>query len=182
MFILSTFRELACMSNESTYSQGYPDSKADVSSMSPSSFALKKGCCSKRQPGYLFTVANFHYNSVDRTKLSCYTDRAPAQHHSFFRNLFLLFICDMTQKTCFFILLPRVRFNIYYSLTWDKMGRKAFEAVLRDPLERTKLAKTSGCWVKFPHSPILHYTFSSWTEKSITKTIHFHWENRFVLQ
>ena len=36
--------------------------------------------------------------------------------------------------------------------------------------------------VKFPHSPILHYTFSSWTEKTMTKTIHCHWENRFVLQ
>ena len=43
-----------------------------------------------------------------------------------------------------------------------------------------------SCWrqsqklmsAKFPHSPILHYAFSSWIEK----TIHFHWENRFVLQ
>ena len=36
--------------------------------------------------------------------------------------------------------------------------------------------------VKFPHSPILHYAFSSWTEKTMTKTIDCHWENRFVLQ
>ena len=36
--------------------------------------------------------------------------------------------------------------------------------------------------VKFPHSPILHYAFSSWLEKIMTKTIHCHWENRFVLQ
>ena len=28
--------------------------------------------------------------------------------------------------------------------------------------------------VKFPHSPILHYAFSTWTEKTMTKTIHFH--------
>ena len=37
--------------------------------------------------------------------------------------------------------------------------------------------------VKFPHSPmpILHYAFSSWIEKTMTKTIHCHWENRFVL-
>ena len=28
--------------------------------------------------------------------------------------------------------------------------------------------------VKFPHSPILHYAFSSWIEKTVTKTIHFH--------
>ena len=26
-------------------------------------------------------------------------------------------------------------------------------------------------WVKFPHSPILHYAFSSWIEKTMTKTI-----------
>ena len=36
--------------------------------------------------------------------------------------------------------------------------------------------------VKFPHSPILHYVFSSWIEKTIKKTIHCHWENRFALQ
>ena len=36
--------------------------------------------------------------------------------------------------------------------------------------------------VKFPHSPILHYAFSSWIEKAMTKTIHCRWENRFVLQ
>ena len=34
--------------------------------------------------------------------------------------------------------------------------------------------------VKFTHSPILHYVFSSWTEKTMTKTIHCLWENRFV--
>ena len=34
---------------------------------------------------------------------------------------------------------------------------------------------------KFPHSPILHDAFSSWIEKTMTKTIHCHWENRFVL-
>ena len=32
--------------------------------------------------------------------------------------------------------------------------------------------------VKFPYSPILHNVFSSWIEKTMTKTIHFHWENR----
>ena len=32
--------------------------------------------------------------------------------------------------------------------------------------------------VKFPHSPILHYAFSSWIEKTTTKTIHCPWENR----
>ena len=36
--------------------------------------------------------------------------------------------------------------------------------------------------VKFPHSPILHYAFSSWIEKTMTITIHCHRENRFVLQ
>ena len=36
--------------------------------------------------------------------------------------------------------------------------------------------------VKFPHSPILHYAFSSWIEKTMTKTIDCHWEDRFVSQ
>ena len=36
--------------------------------------------------------------------------------------------------------------------------------------------------VKFPHSPILHYAFSSWIEKTMTKTIDYHWEDRFVSQ
>lgn len=35
--------------------------------------------------------------------------------------------------------------------------------------------------VKFPHSLILHFAFSSWIEKIMTKTRHCHWENRFVL-
>ena len=30
--------------------------------------------------------------------------------------------------------------------------------------------------LKFPHSPILHYAFSSWIVKITTKTIHCHWE------
>ena len=38
------------------------------------------------------------------------------------------------------------------------------------------------CSIKFAHSPILHYTFSSWIEKTMKKTIHRHWENRFVIQ
>ena len=29
--------------------------------------------------------------------------------------------------------------------------------------------------VKFPHSPILHHAFSSWIEKTMTKTTHYHW-------
>ena len=36
--------------------------------------------------------------------------------------------------------------------------------------------------VKFPHSLILQNVFSSWIEKTMTKTIRFHWENRFVFQ
>lgn len=36
--------------------------------------------------------------------------------------------------------------------------------------------------VKFPHSLILHFAFSSWIEKIMTKTRHCHWENRSVLQ
>ena len=41
--------------------------------------------------------------------------------------------------------------------------------------------KSKKLRVKFPHSPILNYAFSSWLEKTMKKTIHFHWENRFVL-
>ena len=33
---------------------------------------------------------------------------------------------------------------------------------------------------KFPHSRILQKVFSSWIEKTMTKTIRCHWENRFV--
>ena len=29
-----------------------------------------------------------------------------------------------------------------------------------------------GITVKFPHSPILNYAFTSWIEKTMTKTIH----------
>ena len=56
--------------------------------------------------------------------------------------------------------------------------------VLPIGLEWNKCSRvtTSAHLVKFPHSPILHYAFSSWTEKTMTKTMHFHWENRFVLQ
>ena len=35
--------------------------------------------------------------------------------------------------------------------------------------------------VKFLHSLIPHYAFSSWIEKTMTKEIHCRWENRFVL-
>ena len=45
-----------------------------------------------------------------------------------------------------------------------------------------KLPLQAPLLVKFPHSPILHYAFSSWIEKTMTKTIDCHWENRFVLQ
>ena len=34
--------------------------------------------------------------------------------------------------------------------------------------------------VKFSHSLILQNVFSSWIEKTMTKTIRCHWENRFV--
>ena len=36
--------------------------------------------------------------------------------------------------------------------------------------------------VKFPHSPKLHYAFSSWIEKTMKKAIQSLWKNRFVLQ
>ena len=74
---------------------------------------------------------------------------------------------------------------------WTAVEEKNMEAI--DPCSyehylsssKNKAWKSSGpyeIWVKFPHSPILHYAFSSWTEKTMTKTIHFRWEKRFVLQ
>ena len=39
---------------------------------------------------------------------------------------------------------------------------------------KSKLQLSFGSVVKFPHSPILHYAFSSWIEKTMTKTIHCH--------
>ena len=48
-----------------------------------------------------------------------------------------------------------------------------FEGIFKTIIQNT---------VKFPHSLILHYAFSSWIEKTMTKTVHCHWENRFVLQ
>ena len=39
-----------------------------------------------------------------------------------------------------------------------------------------------GWHLVLSHSPIQHYAFSSWIEKTMKKTIHCHWENRFVLQ
>ena len=41
---------------------------------------------------------------------------------------------------------------------------------------------TSLNFGKFSQSPILHYQFSSWMEKTMTKTIHCLWKKRFVLQ
>ena len=86
-------------------------------------------------------------------KLSCYTARPPAQHHSFFRNLFHLFICDMTQKHLHSI--PRVRFNIFYYLTWDAMGRRAFEVTWKvchmeqNSRKRATVVVASMFWVGF---------------------------------
>ena len=63
--------------------------------------------------------------------------------------------------------------------------------VRKSTLERMKWCEFVVVWtlffylfwsVKFPHSPILHYAFSSWIEKLMTKTVDCHWENRFVLQ
>ena len=51
-----------------------------------------------------------------------------------------------------------------------------------DVLKTTQWSAALAKAVKFPYSPILHYAFSSWIEKTMTKTIDCHWENRFVLQ
>ena len=54
---------------------------------------------------------------------------------------------------------------------------------LRNDLSFSKIAIFSlrkKKTVKFPHSLILQKVFSSWIEKTMTKTIRCHWENRFV--
>ena len=71
--------------------------------------------------------------------------------------------------------------NLFPARTWTQIFQSKF---LHLTIGLMPLLQVT--WVKFPHSPILHYAFSSWTEKTMTKTmtktIHFHWENRFVLQ
>ena len=54
-----------------------------------------------------------------------------------------------------------------------------FDLILRE-IEQYYLLKNQP--IKFPPSPIPHYAFSSWAEKTLTKTIHCHRENKFVLQ
>ena len=48
--------------------------------------------------------------------------------------------------------------------------------------ESKKSLETGKYLVKFPHSSILNYAFSSWIEKIMTKTIHCHCENILFLQ
>ena len=92
-------------------------------------------------------------------------------------------LCGKTQnqwtvrKSCpsrRYIILARNRLLTYPHLKCRTANMKYFEKTLVNNLINTK--------VKFPHSPILHYAISSWIEKTMTKTIHCHWENRFVLQ
>ena len=70
----------------------WPSFKADVSSVSPSSQQKTKRHLwnSLRWPIYVI-------DSVDITKLHCYT-LPPTQHHSFFRNLHLLFIDQSSRQ------------------------------------------------------------------------------------
>ena len=67
--------------------------------------------------------------------------------------------------------------NLFPARTWTQIFQSKFLHLIIGLMPLLQVT-----WVKFPHSPILHYAFSSWTEKTMTKTIHFRWENRFVLQ
>ena len=70
----------------------------------------------------------------------------------------------------------------YHDKALSLLNDKSTYAVLNsDPTSKT-VSKKVKQKVKFPHSPILHYTFSYWIEKTMTKTIHCRWENRFILQ
>ena len=51
------------------------------------------------------------------------------------------------------------------------LGRSDHQCLLFSPLYKQRHGKAISR-VKFPHSPILHYAFSSWIEKTMTKTIH----------
>ena len=43
--------------------------------------------------------------------------------------------------------------------------------VILSRLNFRKIHNSNKLRVKFPHSPILHYAFSSWIEKTMTKTM-----------
>ena len=82
---------------------------------------------------------------------------------------------------CFF-----VGYVITSHLTTYRASRNRFFAIIfHDHLHYCEIFLArfliSFMSVKFPHSPILHYVFSSWIEKTVKKTIHCHWENRFAL-
>ena len=83
---------------------------------------------------------------------------------------------------CFF-----VGYVITSHLTTYRASRNRFFAIIfHDHLHYCEIFLArfliSFMSVKFPHSPILHHVFSSWIEKTVKKTIHCHWENRFALQ
>ena len=77
---------------------------------------------------------------------------------------------------CFF-----VGYVITSRLTTYRASRNRFFAIIfHDHLHYCEIFLAhfliSFISVKFPHSPILHYVFSSWIEKTIKKkTIHCHW-------
>ena len=70
------------------------------------------------------------------------------------------------------------------ALSWEMIKLQTRDTSIKYSKAETKKMKNkeTDIEVKFPHSPILNYAFSSWIEKTMTKTIHCHWENRFVLQ
>ena len=63
-----------------------------------------------------------------------------------------------------------------------KKTHRSDHCLLKGVKKLRKKQKSLVFFGKFPLNPILHYAFSSWIEKTVTKTINGHWENRFVLQ
>ena len=70
------------------------------------------------------------------------------------------------------------------ALSWEMIKLQTRDTSIKYSKAETKKMKNkeTDIEVKFPHSPILNYAFSSWIEQTMTKTIYCHWENRFVLQ
>ena len=86
--------------------------------------------------------------------------------------------CGLNYKT--FVRIPFLIFQFDHFGRW--VPKKIFYLDMLRFTKHNLQPLVSIILVKFPHSPILHYAFSSWIEKTTTKTIHCHWENRFVLQ
>ena len=84
---------------------------------------------------------------------------------------------------CVYTLIYRIlhKWRLPSTVSCINIKRKISSALV-DKAKKRIDQQISISLVTFPHSPILNYAFSSWVEKTMTKTIRCHWENRFVFQ